>query len=231
VDGDRKLDGRRERSRRTRRRIIEAAAELFVDRGYVATTIEDIAAGAGVAVQTVYYVFGTKTNLLAAVLDVSIGGDVEPVSVLERDWVESLRAETDATAAVHCLVDATTAILARTAPIYEVVGRAAADPDVTTLLDDTRRRRREDQRRLIEILRRSGHLHPDVDSRAAADVVYAVMNEDVFQLLTRDCGWSVDRFRMWAVRFMVHQLIDGGAARPVTGTGPTHRRAGPEGRR
>jgi AcrR family transcriptional regulator len=212
-----KLDGRRERSRRTRRRIIDAAANLFVARGYLATTIEDIAAAAGVAVQTVYYVFGTKTNLLAAVLDSSIGGDVEPISVLERAWVESLRSEPEATVAIQRLVEATVAILARTAPIYEVVRRAAADPDVTTLLDDTRRRRRQDQRRLIEILQRSGHLHPDVSSRAAADVVYAVMNEEVFQLFTRDCGWSVDQFRGWARNFMLHQLIEGGASQRPPG--------------
>ena len=64
-------DGRRQRSLRTRARIVDAAARLFVDDGYVATTIEAVADAAGVAVQTVYYVFGTKRNLLAAVLDVT----------------------------------------------------------------------------------------------------------------------------------------------------------------
>jgi AcrR family transcriptional regulator len=184
-----------------------------VNRGFVATTIEDIADHAGVAVQTVYYVFGTKTKLLAAVLDATIGGDAEPVSILERTWVESIRTEPDATTAVQRLVDATAAILARTAAIYEVVRRAAADPDVSTLLDETRRRRRQDQRDLIDILRQAGHLRPGLDPGAAADIVYAVMNEDVFQLLTGDCGWSVDQFRAWATEFMRHQLIDGGAAR------------------
>src|SRR5688500_3804430 len=104
---DKKLDGRRERSRQTRRRIVDAATHLFVARGYVASTIEDVAAEAGVAVQTVYYVFGTKPLLLSAVLDASIAGDVEPVPILERSWIESLRTERDATKAVRTLVDAT----------------------------------------------------------------------------------------------------------------------------
>ena len=71
-----RLDGRRERSRLTRARIVGAATTLFVERGYLATTIEDIAAEADVAVQTVYYVFGTKPKVLAAVLDASIAGAI-----------------------------------------------------------------------------------------------------------------------------------------------------------
>src|SRR6187200_1078450 len=142
VAGPRKMDGRRERSRLTRGRVVEAAARLFVEHGYLATTIEHVAEDAGVAVQTVYYIFGTKRNLLAAVLDASVAGDVEPVAVLERDWVEALRAEQDATSAVVRLVEATVTIVARTMPIYEVVRRAAADPDVSALLQEVRSRRR-----------------------------------------------------------------------------------------
>ena len=84
--------------------------------------------------------------------------------------------------------DLSVAIVSRTAPIYEVVRRAAADPDVGALLDDNRGRRRADQRHLIETLWRSGHLRPDLDVDTAADVFYGLLNEEVFQLLTADCG-------------------------------------------
>ena len=200
-------DGRRQRSRRTRTRIVESAARLFVDRGYVATTIEAVADLAGVAAQTVYYVFGTKRNLLGAVLDASIAGDVEPVAVLERPWVDTLEAEQDPAAAVRHLVEATAAIVARTSPIYEVVRRASSDPEVGALLDDNRRRRRADQRRLIEIFWSAGHLRPELDVDTAADVVYALLNEEVFQLLTGDCEWSIERFQHWATSLMMQQLI------------------------
>ena len=98
------------------------------------------------------------------------------------------------------------AIVARTSPIYEVVRRASSDPDVGTLLDDNRRRRRDDQRRLVEILWRAGHLHPDLDVDTAADVVYGLLNEEVFQLLTGDCEWSVERFQRWAISLTMQQL-------------------------
>jgi AcrR family transcriptional regulator len=207
VTDDTKVDGRRERSRATRARVVSAATARFTERGYLATTIESVAAEAGVAVQSVYYLFGTKRNLLQAVLDARIAGDGGEVPVLERPWVEALRAERDAGAAVEGLVAASVPIVARTASVYEVIRRASADPDVAELLDETRRRRRSDQRALVEILDRAGHLRADVDVDTAADVLYGVMNEEVFQCFTRDCGWSVDRFRAWAGELLLDQLV------------------------
>ncbi|HEV7757337.1 MAG TPA: helix-turn-helix domain-containing protein, partial [Acidimicrobiales bacterium] len=145
-------DRRRERSLRTRARVADAATGLFVDHGYLATTIEAVAERAGVAVQTVYYAFGTKRALLAAVLDASIAGDAEPLAVLERPWFDALDDETDARAAVAHLVEATVVILSRAAPVYEVVRRAAADAEVGELLDANRAGRRADQRRLVGLL-------------------------------------------------------------------------------
>ena len=206
-------DGRRQRSVRTRARVVDAGEQLFLDRGYLETTIEAVADVAGVAPQTVYYVFGTKRNLLAAVLDASIAGDVEPVAVLERPWFDEFGTAGDPASAVERLVEASVAILARASPIYEVIRQAAADPDVGVLLQENRRRRRDDQRRLIEVLGRSGHLRPGLDVDTAADVFYGLLNEEVFLLLTGDCGWEVDRFRGWATSLMRHQLVapDGSA--------------------
>jgi AcrR family transcriptional regulator len=201
-------DGRRQRSLRTRAQIVAAATRRFVDRGYLGTTIDAVADDAGVAAQTVYYVFGTKRNLLAAVLDASIVGDVEQVAVLDRPWFDDLAQAPDAAAAVEQLVAESVAIIARAAPIYDVVRGAAADPEVRGLLEANRRGRRDDQRRLVARLREGGHLRPDLDVDAAADVVYGLLNEEVFLLLTRDCGWDAPRFRSWATRVAAHQLID-----------------------
>jgi AcrR family transcriptional regulator len=202
-----KVDGRRQRSARTRARIIETAARLFVDQGYLSTTIETVAEHAGVAVQTVYYVFGTKPKLLAGVLDVTIAGDPEPVRTMQRPWVDDLRAETDPTRAVHRLVDGSVAIIARSSGMYDVLRQAAADPEVNALLEEIKRRRRHDQRQLVEILSQSGHLASEVDVDTAADIVYALLNEEVFQLLTRDCEWPLNRFQEWANSLLGQQLL------------------------
>ncbi len=75
---------RQGQARRTRRRILDAAAAEFSSRGYAATTVAAIAAAAGVSVPTVEQAFRTKANLLKAAIDVAIAGDDEPVPVLQR---------------------------------------------------------------------------------------------------------------------------------------------------
>src|SRR5688500_9430315 len=180
--GPREVDGRRERSRRTRARVVEAATALFVADGYVATTVEAVADRAGVAVQTVYYVFGTKRNLLAAVLDTSIVGDDEPVALLERPWFDALADAPSGRSAIEHMVLECVAVLERTSPVYEVVRQASADPDVGALLLESRSRRRGDERKLVDVLAAAGHLRPGLDVETAADIVYGLLNEEVFLL-------------------------------------------------
>jgi AcrR family transcriptional regulator len=197
---------RRPRSRRSRERIIQAAAVAFAEQGYLATTIDGIAQAAGVAVQTVYYVFGTKRNVLSAVLDASIAGDLASVPIADRDWVGQLSRLTDRDAAFDLLVEQCVSILARTAPIYDVVSRAAADPDVSTIFADNRRHRRVDQRGLVESLGHNGHLRAGLDIDTAADIFYAIVSEDVYLMLVNECGWSRDRFRDWMAATLRQQL-------------------------
>jgi len=58
----------REKSAETRNHIIEAAYDLFIDRGYNATSLRDISQQAGVTVGAVYNHFDTKEDIWVAVL-------------------------------------------------------------------------------------------------------------------------------------------------------------------
>jgi len=206
--GEAAASGRR-RSGRSRPRIVEGARASFLERGYVGTTMEGIAERAGVAVQTVYYVFGTKHSVLAAVLDASIVGDHEAVPLAGRDWMGDLDTIADRDAAFTHVLDACVDILDRTTPIYEVVCHASSDPEVHQLYAETRRRRRADQRTLVEVLHRHGHLRSDLDLDEAADTFYALVNEETFSMLTGDCGWSRDRFRQWLEQIVRRTLAGG----------------------
>jgi len=62
---DRRPTLREERAAVTRRRILDAARRRFFEDGYAATTLRAVAAEAGVAVQTVYAVYGSKAAILA----------------------------------------------------------------------------------------------------------------------------------------------------------------------
>src|SRR3954453_2872745 len=125
--------GRGMQARATRRRIVDAGAALFIAHGYAATTLEQIAGRAGVAVQTVYFHFGNKRTVLKQAVDIAAVGDDEPVALLERPWLEQARAESDPERVIALWVRTSREVLTRIAPIMRVVRDAAgADQDMAT---------------------------------------------------------------------------------------------------
>src|SRR5262244_2945653 len=84
---------RREQADATRRAILDAAERLFGVRGYAGTSVGEIAEAAGVALKTVYAVFGTKAEVLRALWHLRLRGDEDPVPVQDRPWVREVLAE------------------------------------------------------------------------------------------------------------------------------------------
>jgi AcrR family transcriptional regulator len=201
-----------------------AARDLFLEHGYACTSIEAIAAAAGISAQTVYNQFGTKCDLFAAVLDRAIAGDEADVAVMERSWFVVREGE-DAADAITRFAATGTANLARVAPIYDVMRSASALPEVGRLLAGNRRRRRADQRKLVRALVATGQVRPDLDVDGAADVVYGLANEDVYLLLTTDCRWSRTRFATWLSGTLLDQLVTLPRDQRLPATARTVRRA------
>src|SRR5262245_21846184 len=122
-----KSSGRKgERSRQTRRRILQAAQDLFIEQGYGATTLQGIADRAGVAVQTIYFTFGNKPSLLKELVDVTIAGDDEPIPTMQRSWFLDALAAGTAEAQLRTHVQGACGILQRVAPIMDVLRAAGA---------------------------------------------------------------------------------------------------------
>src|SRR5689334_960995 len=96
---------RADQARQTRRRIREAADTLFLDKGYVATSMDDIATAAAVSRQTVFSAFGSKANLLKEAFDVRLAGDDEPKALAERPEVQRILEELDPGALLHKQAD------------------------------------------------------------------------------------------------------------------------------
>jgi AcrR family transcriptional regulator len=178
--------------------ILEAAAELFVERGYVRTTIQAIARRAGTSPETIYATFRNKRTLLSELMDLAIAGDDRPVPILDRDWVGAMRNETDPRRRVRILARNGRLILERRTPIDEVLrGAAAADPEMANLWRRTRDQRHAGQATLVRILAAGGALRPGVTRGAAADVLFAVGSPETYQSLVVERGWSPDRFERW----------------------------------
>lgn len=193
-----KANRRTEQARATRRRIIGCARELFLQQGYAATTLDQIAARAGVAVQTVYFHFGNKRTVLKEVMDVLAVGDDAPVPLLERPWVQRVRDESDARRALGIWLRNSRVIFGRVAPMLSVVRDAAgADPEMAEQWRANQRERYIAHRALAEILAAKKALRPGLTVQNAADVIFTLLSPEVYLLLTMERGWSPGRWQRW----------------------------------
>jgi AcrR family transcriptional regulator len=186
------------RTRLARRAVLEAARDLFVERGYGATTIEAISTASEVPQATVYRLFASKHGILKALVDTAIAGDDEPVAVADRPQVRSMLDSTGPGDIVAGLAAMSVAINSRIAPIYRILVSAAdSDPDAATLLSDVTRQRQLGQGRLATALARSKALRPELRAGDAADVIHAVASPELYRLLVVDRGWTSERYERW----------------------------------
>src|SRR3954468_19608326 len=85
----------------TRRAVLDAARELFIGQGYGATTVDQIAALAGVSKPTVFTAVGNRQTVLSAVRDVAMAGDDDDIAVEQRPLAQEIVAEPDQRRAVQ----------------------------------------------------------------------------------------------------------------------------------
>ena len=200
---------RQEQARATRRRVLDASLELFLDRGYVGTTVAAVAERAGVAGDTVFHVFGSKRGLLTQLLDVVIGGDDDAVPVLERPGPQAVRAETDQRRQLAMFAAGMTAQLERVRPLDDVLrGAAAADPRLAALRADLQlRQRRQAMAVVAGWVAARGPLRAGVSTTGAADVLWALTSPELHRLLRVDCGWTAEQYTAWLRTSLVDGLL------------------------
>ena len=181
----------------THERIADAATRLFLQRGYVQTTIEAIAEAADVAVETVYARFRNKTNLMIAVKDaaVSEGGQI-PLD--QRPELAAIAAEPDQRRRVKVAAALSRGMLERISPIYSALRDAAAGDGVLRehLAAEIDRRRRF-QRKIVELIAAGQPLRQDLTLAQAAETYSALASPELYLLLTDHHGWSAGRFEAW----------------------------------
>ena len=190
----------------TRESIVTAALGLFSRNGYVATTVQAIADEAGVAVQTVYAVFGNKRELLRLALEAAVAGDASPEPVSERPAARAIADEPDPRRRAELDAALVAQISPRLAPIVKVVREAAAvDPEFAATAERITAQRRVD---MVEAARLLGG--PDglrVDLELAIGTLYVLYSPDVFVALTEDLGWSSKRYERWVAEMLYRTLL------------------------
>ncbi|HZE32701.1 MAG TPA: helix-turn-helix domain-containing protein [Actinoallomurus sp.] len=206
----RRPNARAAKARANRRRMRDAALSLFVGHGYVATSMQAIADEAGVAVQTLYFTFGTKRALLSEILDVAVAGDDEPVPTLERPATLAALAEPDPRRQLRAQVRLAREIYERVAPVLQVVaGAASADPEIAELWEINNAQRATVQERLITTLAAKTPLREGLDVATAIDITLALQTPEMYQYLTRRRGWSPERWEGWTADALIRELLPG----------------------
>lgn len=185
-------------ARETRARIVAAAHQLFLDRGYARTSIQDIARGAGVARPTVLTVFGTKAQLLRAVVDVAMAGNDEPLPVSDQPWFRPIW---DATTSRDCLsayAHVCLLIVRRSAAVIEIVHQAADEGgEIREQWSELQANRLAGARSIAARVQELGGLRSSTSVARVTDRIWMANDSAHYLALVRDRGWSERAYQAW----------------------------------
>src|SRR4051812_8598767 len=149
----------------------------------------DIAETAGVAVQTVYFVFHTKTEVLNSAYELAVMGEAEPAVPQEQPWYRQALAESEVSTAVALIVGGLGEILRRVAPLDLAVRTAAAgDPDAAAFLARNEAWRADGYREMVAFLRRKRSLHEGLTEERATDAMLFLAGPGAYRALVDDRG-------------------------------------------
>ena len=202
------MSNRARQATETRRRIAEAAARLFVRDGYGATTINAIAAEAGVAVPTVYATLKTKQAILWAVIELTARGDADQAPLAERQWWREMERERDPRETLAKFARIHREICDREAAVFTVLETAAnVDPEVAPVMRQKEQARYSDQSRVVRSLKRQGQLRAGLSVRKASDIIWALATERSYLALVRDRGWRAEDYEDWLSEQLAAALL------------------------
>ena len=184
---------RAESARRTRLLVRDAAARLFVERGYVSTTVRNVAEAAGVSTRTVFTAFpGGKAELFHEALHTAVDGDTAATHTpapRDGDPVERI---------LDQMVGFSTDVLERAGTLMTTsIESSGADDDMRRFADEGARASAENAMTLAEGLAAHELLRPELSVQRAADVLFTVVSPQVYSMLRRQCGWDVVEYRNW----------------------------------
>jgi AcrR family transcriptional regulator len=195
-------------AQRTRRRILEAAGAAFVAGGYAGTTMRAIAAEAGVSVPAVELLFGTKSRLLKAAIDVAIAGDDEAVPVLDRSWTSAAISSAGADEFLSMVAMVIGAAQERSAGLVLAVFEGSSkDAELAELTEQMIRQRAITAGWIVDGLAAKAQLREELTRQEAADTMWLLMEPAVFDRLIRHRHWTVDRYQDWFARTARRLLV------------------------
>lgn len=201
---------RTEQAQLTRRRILDAAHRLFVTNGYAGTTVNAVAAEAGVVAETIYSTFGGKRGLLEGVIDATIVAYLAPLHDPDHDrssrWAEIDRLDS-ARERLRGWAELVCQILAHTSPIHALIrGAADSEPYAVKLRERLLRERLADITMSIERYVPDA-LRPELTIDQASERACALASPEMHHLLTVELGWTPRQHQEWLCDLLEVELL------------------------
>jgi len=193
---------RQRQAAETRRRIAEAARQLYVAKGYAGTTIQEIARAAGVAPQTVYSVFGSKRGILAEIVDRAAFGPAY------QEAIGSAQEAQGPAARLRLVARITRTIADSLRAELELLGSAGVvAPELAELARERESRRYEIEAKNVAHLAAAGALRSDLDPVEANDILWAFTGQEFYRLLVLERGWDSARYERWLGDLLIATLL------------------------
>ena len=194
----------------TRSAILATARQLFLERGYAGTTMQDIASSAGIALDTVYASVGRKTALFRLIVETAISGGDSPIPAEQRDYVTAIRAESAADRKLIIYAEALTDIHHRLAPVFRVLEAASiVDPDLKAMWGEIANRRAANMKLFAQNLADTGNLRKDLSVSRVADIIWSMNSPEFYLLLVEQRRWSPKEYASWLAdawkRLLLHK--------------------------
>ncbi len=207
----RKYDSTRRQAQagETRRRILRAARKLFMERGYAGASMPAVAAEAGVAMQSIYAIFKNKRKILVSLFNVSSAtGDEENVPMLQRAGPQAVSQERDQRRQLQMFARIVADNLTGAAPVSEIMADAArTERDIQKILQRLNVQRLQHMTAAVEQIASNGPFREEMDPASATDLVWTLTSPEVFLLLTRDRGWSKEKYADWLAGALTRMLL------------------------
>ena len=197
---------RDEQAMRTRTRILDAAADLFLARGYGRTTVKDIADQAGVARDTVHAVFGSKARVLTALIDRLLVPDDSVANVTERPDVQAVKSELDQRKQIELFAESITQLSTGLRPVFEILRTASAvEPEMAKVFEEMDRYRMQNMQTYAKWLAANGPLR--VTTRRAGEIIWALASPDVGRMFCDELGWTQAQHARWLADTLIRSLL------------------------
>jgi AcrR family transcriptional regulator len=197
---------RDEQAARTRSRILDAASELFLERGYARTTMKDIADRADVARDTVHAIFGNKARMLTALIDLRLVPDARVDNITERPDALAIRDEADQRKQIELFATFIAAISTAVRPVFEILRTASAvEPEMAKVFEEMDRYRMINMRTYAKWMAARGPLR--VSTRRAGEIIWALASPDVGRMLCEEIGWTESQHARWLADTLARTLL------------------------